>query len=305
MRIPPRPARRAARIAAGAAAASLVLGLLPAEPARPAAREILERVYERRLMSAADARCRLFTKDLAKALEAAALQARGAALRAGAAPQEIRAAEARADGRALALACGDGDLLKAAARVRDAFKGYADLRRLSLPGTLGAWEADRRPQPSPGGPAWRLVEYGRGPDAALAAGLADGEDLLVEAQAPQGFSAASARLIMRDPQRSPDPFFDPRLKGLAAGVPPGWLTTAFLARDIRPGPAGPGAASVFLVAFPPAAAAALRALDPRESVRVDLVQEIRTGERVRSLYFEVGDFAAGCAFLAAGGARAR
>jgi hypothetical protein len=127
----------------------------------------------------------------------------------------------------------------------------------------------------------------------------------VEAQAPLGFSPASARLVLRDPQRSAEPFFDPRLKGLPAGVPPGWLTTAFLARDIGPGPAGPRAASTFLIAFPPAAAAALRTLDPRESVRVDLVEETRTGERVKSLYFEVGDFAAGCAFLAAGARRPR
>jgi hypothetical protein len=282
-----------------------LMALLNPASARPATTPLLDRVYERRLMSVADGRCRLFPPDLAKALDAAALQARGAALRAGAGLSDVTAVEGRAARRADGLSCRDPDLLRAATKVRDAFKGYADMRKESFPGTDGVWEADRRPQKDPGRPnalGWRLVQIGRGGDAAIAVGLAAGEDFLVVAHAPSGWTAGSARLIMRDPQRAAAPFFDPRTQGLAGKIPPVWLTTAFLARDIRPAPEGaaPPLQPALLIAFPASAATAIRGLDPRESVRVELVQVTRTGERVRSAYFEVGDFAAASAFLEAG-----
>ena len=47
--------------------------------------------YERTVMSVADARCRLFTPEIASALSAARAQARGAALRAGADGASLRA----------------------------------------------------------------------------------------------------------------------------------------------------------------------------------------------------------------------
>jgi hypothetical protein len=57
--------------------------------------------------------------------------------------------------------------------------------------------------------------------------------------------------------------------------------------------------------FPAAAAKALAGLDPREAVEVEFVfsGSSRTGGRdtVRRAYVEVGDFAAGRAFLSAGG----
>ena len=55
-----------------------------------------------------------------------------------------------------------------------------------------------------------------------------------------------------------------------------------------------------MVTFPPEAARALAVLDPRESVTMELVFPTRTGERVETALIEVGDFAAGRAFLAAG-----
>jgi hypothetical protein len=41
-------------------------------------------------------------------------------------------------------------------------------------------------------------------------------------------------------------------------------------------------------------------LDPREAVRVDFIFAGRDGDSVRTAYIEVGDFAAGRAFLASG-----
>ncbi len=281
------------RLAAGAAAApSAAVGRLQGL------------VYERTLMSVANDRCGLFPAPLAKALEAATLQARGAALRAGLGQADLDAVEGRAAARAQATSCRNSDLQRAAQNVRDAFRGYADLRRLSFPGALGTWEADRRPPKDPVHPdaiPWRLVEVGRGPEAATAAGIAGGDDLLVVAAAPSGWMPASARLVMRDLRLAKQPYLDPRIQGLAGSVPPAWLTTVVLARDIRLAARGsPKGPSALLVIFSPAAADALSRLDPRESVRVDLVRETRVGEEVRSVYFEVGDFAAGRAFLAAG-----
>src|ERR1700758_2248360 len=53
--------------------------------------QILDLVYERTVMTAADARCDLFTPEISAALAAAQAQAHGAALRAGAAPDAVRA----------------------------------------------------------------------------------------------------------------------------------------------------------------------------------------------------------------------
>ena len=71
----------------------------------------------------------------------------------------------------------------------------------------------------------------------------------------------------------------------------------------RPAPAGPdllpkGAASGWAFRFPDAAALELAGLDPRESVAVDF---LFPGDVTRRAYIEVGDFAAGRAFLQVSG----
>ena len=50
--------------------------------------------------------------------------------------------------------------------------------------------------------------------------------------------------------------------------------------------------------FPERAIAALGELDPREAVRIEVLDA--RGRIVETLFVEVGDFAAGAAFLAAG-----
>ena len=52
--------------------------------------------------------------------------------------------------------------------------------------------------------------------------------------------------------------------------------------------------------FSPAAQVALAGLDPREAVIVEFVFAGPNGDKVRQAHVEVGDFAAGRAFLAAG-----
>ena len=51
--------------------------------------------------------------------------------------------------------------------------------------------------------------------------------------------------------------------------------------------------------FPAAAAEAIAVLDPREAMTIEFLYAGRRGDVIRKAYIEVGDFAAGRAFLAA------
>src|SRR5690606_26432272 len=65
--------------------------------------------YERAFVLAADQKCGLFEPGLTAALDAATLQARGAALRAGGSGPELSATARRAQARAEATACDDAE----------------------------------------------------------------------------------------------------------------------------------------------------------------------------------------------------
>src|SRR6185436_9035409 len=84
-------------------AALVVLpGVARAEPA--------DLFYERTVMSAADDRCGLFTPELSAALNAAAQQARGAALRAGMDARDLESLRRTAERRAAAVECDSPDV---------------------------------------------------------------------------------------------------------------------------------------------------------------------------------------------------
>lgn len=255
--------------------------------------------YERTVMSAAGDRCELFTPEVSAALAAAAAQARGAALRAGMAPKALLAAEHEARRRAAQTDCGSPQLARAAMRVREAFSGYQRVTRMTYPGDAAEWRADR----GVGRAArWRLAQ-----DAAFGAdrmtfGLAGREGanaLLAVADFADGAAPYSARLVLRDGARTLGPYLDTRGRRtpLSRKLPPRNATRMFLAeaRDV----AGPeltpnGANDGWAFRFPAAAAQALADLDPREAVAVEF---LFPDERVRTAYVEVGDFAAGRAFL--------
>ena len=57
---------------------------------------VLDLVYERTVMTTADSRCDLFAPEISAALSAAQAQARGAALRSGAAASSLASVERRA-----------------------------------------------------------------------------------------------------------------------------------------------------------------------------------------------------------------
>jgi hypothetical protein len=259
--------------------------------------------YERTVMSAADARCDLFAPEVGAALAASAAQARGAALRAGTSFQTLRTIETNARSKAAQAACGSSDIAMAASRVKTAFSGYAKITRLTYPGDVAPWRADRA-----GGRAssWRLSqETGFGPDR-LAFGLAGPKGpgvLLAVARFADGAQPYAARLLLRDGSRSSQPYLDRWGAGSTARLPldrrlpPRGALKAYQAsarspasQDLLPRDAKSG----WAFRFPDTAAIELTGLDPREAIMVEF---LFPGDVTRRAYVEVGDFAAGRAFL--------
>jgi hypothetical protein len=285
------------------------VGALGAPPMALAAGAALDLFYERTVMSAADGRCRLFDPQVGAALNAARLQARGAALRTGAGEVALAETERRARSKAAGAACNSKDLVMAAGRVRTAFDGYAKIIRQEYPGEVAGWTADR--SVSREGVRWKLSQntsFGWDRMRFGMAGQYGAGALTAVAVFNDGASPYAARLVMRDVGRTGAPYLDARSRGmggklaLPARTPPRSASRVFTAEGRGPTPAAllpAGAKGAWSFRFSPAAAEALAGLDPREAVAVEFVFSGGSGEVVRRAYVEVGDFAAGRAFLAA------
>ena len=262
--------------------------------------------YERAVMTAADQRCHLFTGNLASALGAAQAQARGAAMRSGATNAQLDAVQGRAASAAGSVACNSPDITTAASRVRQAFDGYSKLQTMIYRGDVSSWSANR--SVSQNYTTWRLSQAEPFGWNSLMFGIGGrGSDmgLLAVASFADGATPYSARLVLRDTARAPEPFLniikassDGRIP-LPARMPPASATRNFFPqargdadRTLLPA----GASSAIAFRFPVAASDALARLDPRESVAVQFL--FSSGQPVRTAYVEVGDFAAGRAFLA-------
>jgi hypothetical protein len=259
--------------------------------------------YERTVMTAADARCGLFEAPVGAALAAGRLQARGAAVRAGVHKSEIKAVEERANRTVANTSCDSDDLNLAAARVRQAFEGYAQLSRMTYPGVMAEWRADRASGPAA---RWRLQQSAAFGWNRMVFGLAGREGanaLIAVASFPDGETPYSARLVLRDAATTLGPYLDTRGQPLARlplarRLPPPSAQRIYAA-ETR-GPAGADLLpkdmkSGWAFRFPAQAAQSLAGLDPREAVAVDFL--FADGETTRRAYVEVGDFAAGRAFL--------
>lgn len=276
-------------------------------PTAACASAAIDLYYERALMVAADARCSLFSPQIATALAAATAQARGAALRAGADEESLERVRYRARGRAAGEACNSPDLVQAAARVREAFQGYARLNRIDYPGEVADWRATRV-TPAEGLASWSLVQGARiGPDQ-LTFGLASRgafRPLMAVAHFSDGARPYAARLVMRDVSRAPRPYLDRsradrqgRLP-LAARSPPRAASRIFAAeaRSVAGADLAGEQRGGWAFRFPVAADRALAALDPREAIAIEFVFTGEQGDVVRTAFIEVGDYAAGRAFL--------
>lgn len=261
--------------------------------------------FDRTVMSAADERCGLFAPEVSTALAAGKAQARGAALRAGASPEALRTVERNARARASRLSCDAADLVAEAERVKSAFAGYSHYTRASYRGDLSVWHADRN-----GGrrTRWRLVQdagFGRDRMSFGLAGLETPGVLMAVAQFDDGATPYSARLVMRDGDRTLGPYLSRRggeamrAIPLDRRLPPNGALKGFMAEarsaagaDLLPRDAKSG----WAFRFPASAVRELGALDPREAVMVEF---LFTDSRrpVRRAYVEVGDFAVGHAFV--------
>jgi hypothetical protein len=278
-------------------AAAAAPGLAHAQP--------VDLFVERTVMTAADNRCGLFAPEVATALASAAVQARGAALRAGMTPASLAAFERSARAKGARVDCASRDVLIAAQRVRDAFSGFSRMTRISYPGDLAGWQADRA---SGRAPRWRLKQETRFGADSMAFGLAGREApgaLLAVARFADGSTPYTARLLMRDGERSSGAYLDRWGSGatgrlpLDRRLPPRAHLTSFVAEARSPAGADllpQDAKAGWAFRFPAAAARELAGLDPREAVLVEFLF-VDGRQPVRQAYVEVGDFAAGRAFL--------
>lgn len=279
--------------------------LLAAPPMASAAP--VDLFYERTVMTAADARCRLFAPEIGAALAAGQAQARGAALRAGSTEAELVAVEARARAKARSTGCKSPDMTLVATRVREAFDGFARISRMTYPGEIADWMADRGDGRMV---RWRLAQTTSQSGVGVTFGLAgrQGVDALLAVAHFRGKAAPyTARLVLRDTSRTTGPYLDTRASkrrlALSKRLPRGPAVRVFAAEARSP--AGEdllpkGVKTGWAFRFPSSAARAMAGLDPREAVAIEFVF---AGERdeVRRVYVEVGDFAAGRAFLQVAG----
>ncbi len=253
---------------------------------------------ERTAVGLAGDRCGLLTPDVSAALAAAAQQARGAALRAGVDARTLSALEHDTRLRAAQLDCRSDRVVAAVARAREAYSGYRRISRLSYPGHVAGWRADRG---SGRTARWRLAQDARFGADRMTFGLAgwDGANGLVAvAEFADGATPYAARLVLRDGARTMGPYLLSGGKSvpLSRKLPPRAATRSVLAEarskassELLPKDAETG----WAFRFPAQAAGELAALDPREAVAVEFL----FSGGVRTAYVEVGDFAAGRAFL--------
>ncbi len=251
--------------------------------------------YERAFVRAAQDKCRLFEPRLTQALEAATLQARGAALRAGRPVSELAATAARATARAEATPCNDAELNQVKTRVRHAFAGWSRAARINFPGDKAVWSADRFESAHDG---WRLFQDGATGASPVRFGLTGKSPQDARPAAVVSFVGKprpyAARMVMRDTARSPRPWLG------AEGLPPDAARLAVFAAgsDLAPRDLlASGARAGEVWRFPDSAAEALAALDPREPF---LIEFLFRDDSVATARFEAGDFAAARAFLAMG-----
>ncbi len=251
--------------------------------------------YERAFVRAAQDKCRLFEPRLTQALEAATLQARGAALRAGRPATELAATAGRARARAEATPCNDAELNQVKTRVRHAFAGWSRAARINFPGDKAVWSADRFESAHDG---WRLFQDGATGASPVRFGLTGRAPQEARPAAVVSFVGKprpyAARIVMRDAARSPRPWLG------AEGLPPDAARLAVFATGSGLAPRAllaSGARAGEVWRFPDSAAEALAALDPREPF---LIEFLFRDDSVATARFEAGDFAAARAFLAMG-----
>ena len=275
--------------------AAVVAAMTLAAPVGAARAAVTDAFYDRAFMLAAHQKCDLFEPKLIAALDAAAWQARGAALRAGTPAADLSAAAARAQSKASRTACDDNDLSRGQARVQAGFVGWSRAARMSFPGDRAAWRGDRYESRAIG---WRLVQDSVTGGSPVRFGLAGDGPTATTPMAVVSFVGGprpyAARLVMRDQAQTP------RVWLTGGGLPPESVRRVFFAAAAHaaaPSLLSEGARQGETWTFSTQAIDALAQLDPRETFAI---QFLFRDDSVAEARFEAGDFAAGRAFLAMG-----
>lgn len=305
--------------------ALLILGLLACVSAPVAADSDKPKVYrdaeqaflERTSLRAADDKCGYFTDLERTALISGQLQARGELLRSGVFTREaIDSAEAEVTYYANTRPCGDPDFMAARSHLKDAFSAFIGTMVMDYPGLTATWNASRSRWDT-----WRVVQSGSTEDwmfkfGLLAPVLEDPDDfpaafarpldaplqtdpfiLAVEIILAEDEAAPSlARILIRDPQKAPEPWLG-SLFGDEITPPPLGLTTAYWA-SARELVKNPKTGETHLrFTFSDEATEAIKTLDPREQFQIAILPDARSGRTApKFLTIEVGDFAAAQAF---------
>jgi hypothetical protein len=266
----------------------LAATLTLAGPAAADAPDAQSALVERLGLLHIDARCALLTPGARGALEAGAAQARGALLRSGWTPARVTQLEGAVTRAAGERTCTDARTQAAVAEAREAYAHWARTSVMEFPGWSRGWTARR----TTGINGWRLSQAINTQATFGVREIAGAQNLsLVVTET----SATSARVIVRDTRRANAAALDLPTRiayGLEAGAPAaGAATRTFpgVRREERRTRLG----TQIVFTFPDAAFQAMLALDPRESVVIELIGA-RTTERV---FVEVGDIAAARTFL--------
>lgn len=295
--------RRATRSKALWLTAATTLALLA--DVRPAGSQTPSELYrERTAMLATGDRCRLFDADVTAALASGAAQARTSALRGGADEAMLDKGAALARSQVSSLSCVAPIVQREAQRVRSAFALYVGLHKMSFPGDVGAWRADRTLAVH--NASWMLAQDAyAGQDRVVfgVAGREGAQAVTVAVSSADGVQPYAARIILRDPSRAPQAYIAHGRSPLSARAPVRAATRAIMAEARAPAdrallPVGAPSAAAFR--FPTETMGALQRLDPREAISVEFLYPSPQGDLVRTAFLEVGDFNAGLAFLKMG-----
>jgi hypothetical protein len=269
----------------------LIAALAFAAPAHADAPDARASYVERRGVLELDARCRLFNPNIRAALQATAMQARGALLRGGWSIAQVQDLEQAVVAAAHGRTCQDPRTISSASTARTASAAWINANAQTFPGWTRAWYARRAPSPE----GWRLSQSINAPLAAtFGVRVVQGrEQLVLAVAAANGATAPSATLVMRNAMRSNpiDIALPQRIAyGLNAGSPAPATATQFGSVSARTERGSNGVTSVF--AFPDSAFRNLLSLDPRETVEIHLAGSPQV------LLVDVGDVAVARAFLA-------
>lgn len=236
-----------------------------------------------------DQRCRLLAPGPRTALEAGAAQARGALLRGGWTLARVGDLESAVTRAARERACADPRTQSAVADAREAYGHWARTSVMEFPGWSRTWIARR----TTGINGWRLSQA---IDARTTFGVREVANAQMLTLLLSDTNAASARLILRDRRRANTAALDLPARiayGLEAGAPAAGVATRTFPSTRQTERRTAVTAQQVAFAFPNEAFQAMLALDPRESVVIELIGARAT----QRLYVEVGDIAAARGFL--------